>query len=198
MKNEAVYRETFIQNVIDLVAEGGFEAATTRAITSDRKQVNDVKLNEAHIYRVFGTKENLFAETFAMLDDEMLSVISKGLSVFDEISDFRNACEKLFLHLWKFLLQNEAKCRYYTRYYYSAYFKNSSYKNHIRKYELFLSKVNSVFKQEANIQALFHNVISMILNFAILVYNGAIGDNEDTQTHVFNVAYASIAPYLKH
>ena len=26
MKNEAVYRETFIQNVIDLVAEGGFEA----------------------------------------------------------------------------------------------------------------------------------------------------------------------------
>ena len=89
MKNERIYRETFINNTIRLVSEGGFEMATTRAISGDRKEVTGVKLNEAHIYRVFGTKENLFAETFAMLDNELITVIKGGLSDFNGDNDFR-------------------------------------------------------------------------------------------------------------
>ena len=61
MKNEKIYREVFTNNTLRLVAEGGFEKATTRAIAGERREINNIKLNEAHIYRVFGTKENLYA-----------------------------------------------------------------------------------------------------------------------------------------
>ena len=64
MKNERLYREVFIKNTLRLVAEGGFEKATTRAIAGERREIGNVRLNEAHIYRVFGTKENLLAEVF--------------------------------------------------------------------------------------------------------------------------------------
>lgn len=197
MKNEKVYREVFTNNTIRLVAEGGFEKATTRAIAGERREINNVKLNEAHIYRVFGTKENLFSETFAMLDNELISNMKESLAVFDMSADFRGQCEKLFLHLWRFLLQNEDKCRYYTRYYYSAYFKNDSYKTHMKKYEVLIKKLTPAFVPGADVWSLLHHVITVMLDFAIRVYNGAIEDTEDNADHIFNVAYSSIAPYLK-
>lgn len=197
MKNERIYRETFINNTIRLVSEGGFEMATTRAISGDRKEVTGVKLNEAHIYRVFGTKENLFAETFAMLDNELITVIKGGLSDFNGDNDFRGGCEKLFMKLWRFLLQNEDKCRYYTRYYYSVYFKNGVYDVHMKKYAVLIEKMTPSFVHGADVWSLFHHIITVMLDFAIRVYNGALEDTEENAYHIFNVAYSSIAPYLK-
>ena len=197
MKNERVYREVFIGNTIRLVAEGGFEMATTRAISGERKEFNSVKLNEAHIYRVFGTKENLFAETFAVLDNELIYTIKEGLSCFDAEHDFRGQCEKLFMKLWRFLLQNEAKCRYYTRYYYSVYFKNEVHEAHIQKYGVLIERLTPSFVPGADVWSLLHHIISVMLDFAIRVYNGGLEDTEENASHIFNVAYSSIAPYLR-
>lgn len=197
MKNERVYREVFTNNTIRLVAEGGFEMATTRAISGGRKEVNGAKLNEAHIYRVFGTKENLFAETFSMLDNELISNIKESLAVFDMSADFRGQCEKLFLHLWRFLLQNEDKCRYYTRYYYSVYFKEDIQKAHMKKYEILIERMTPAFVDGADVWSLFHHIITVMLDFAIRIYNGALEDTEENAAHVFTVAYSSIAPYLR-
>ncbi|MBQ8551419.1 MAG: TetR/AcrR family transcriptional regulator [Clostridia bacterium] len=197
MKNERIYREVFINNTIRLVAEGGFEKATTRAIAGERKEINNVKLNEAHIYRVFGTKENLFAETFSMLDNELISNIKESLSAFDTGANFRSQCENLFLKLWRLLLQNEDKCRYYTRYYYSIYFKESIRKAHMKKYEILIERMTPAFVPGADVWSLFHHIITVMLDFAIRVYNGAIEDTKDNAAHIFNVAYSSITPYLK-
>ena len=197
MKNEMVYREVFIGNTIRLVAKGGFEMATTRAISGGRSEVNNVKLNEAHIYRVFGTKENLFAETFAMLDDEMLLTIKKALSAFDSNLDFRSQCEEVFFKLWRFLLKNESKCKYYTRYYHSVYFKNDIYSVHMKKYEILIEKISAYFIPEADVWSIFHHVLTTLLEFAIRVYNGSLEDSEENAIHIFNVAYCAIAPYLK-
>ena len=197
MKNERVYREVFTNNTIRLVAEGGFEMATTRAISGGRKEVNGAKLNEAHIYRVFGTKENLFAETFSMLDNELIFNIKESLAVFDMSADFRDQCEQLFMRLWRFLLQNEEKCRYYTRYYYSIYFKENIRKAHIKKYEILIERMTPAFVDGADVWSLFHHIITVMLNFAIRVYNGALEDTEENVSHIFNVAYSSIAPYLR-
>ncbi len=197
MKNEEVYREIFINNTIRLVAEGGFEMATTRAIAGDRRLVNDVKVNEAHIYRVFGTKENLFAEIFAMLDEELLRVIRVGIREFEMDRGFREECRILFFRIWQFLLHNEEKCRYYTRYYYSVYYEKDASQRHTEKYTPIIELMTPFFVENADVRSIFHHVMSSVLDFAIRVYSGAIPNDEDNAGHVFRVLYSSIALYLK-
>ncbi len=197
MKNEQFYRELFINNTIRLVAEGGFEMATTRAIAGDRREIDGIRVNEAHIYRVFGTKEILFAETFAMLDDELVSVIMEGLSVFDSKQDFQDQCYTLFLKVWEFLLQNEQKFRYYTRYYYSIYFKSAVQQMHRQKIEPLIEKITPVFVEKADVWAILYHVLSVLLSFALNVYGGVLENSEENIPHIFIVAYSSIALYLK-
>lgn len=197
MKNEEIYRDLFIKNTIRLVAEGGFEKATTRAIVGDGKSGSIDRVNEAYIYRVFGTKENLFAETFAVLDDELIWAIYDGFAFFDHDGDFREQCEQLYLRLWRFLLQNEEKLRYYTRYYHSAYFKNDIYERHKKKYDPLVERIAPVFKPRADVWALLHHVISVLLSFAVSVCGRGLEDSEENRTHIFIVAYSSISPYIK-
>lgn len=196
MKNEAIYREIFISNTIRLVAQGGFEMATTRAISGDRRQINNIKLNEAHIYRVFGSKEALFAQTFATLDDELLDCVKQGLSSFEKDRDFRSEFEQLFMKLWYFLLQNESKLRYYTRYYHSTYFKNGIYAEHVTKYTPIIQAMTPFFAKGADVWSLLHHVITTMLEFATRIYNGTLDNTPASAMHIFNVAYSSIAAYL--
>ena len=197
MKNERLYREVFIKNTIRLVAEGGFEKATTRAIAGERREIGNVRLNEAHIYRVFGTKENLLAEVFSLLDDELVSVIQRNLSVFSNGEDFKAQCKTLFTELWRFLLQNESKCRYFTRYYYSVYFTDDIRRKHIKKYETLVEKMTARFVEGADVWSLLHHIITVMLDFAIRVYNGGLSDTKENAEHIFTVVYSSIEPYLK-
>ena len=196
MKNENLYREIFINNAISLVATGGFESATTRAIAGDRKEVNDVKLNEAHIYRVFGTKERLFAEAFSVLDEELLCVITENLSIMKKDGDFRQQYEETFSNIWRLMLHDEERCRYYTRYYHSVYFRNEIYAEHKRRYTPLMEKISPRFVPSADVWAIFQHVFTSLLEFALRVYNGTLPDNEDTATHIVNVTYSAMAPYL--
>lgn len=197
MKNERVYREVFVNNTIRIVASEGFEGATTRAIAGERGEVGQVKLNDVHIYRVFGTKEKLFAETFSMLDNELVATIESSLSDFEEGMAFGERCKVVFMDLWRFLLKNESKCRYYTRYYYSVYFKDDVYQAHMKKYERLMDLLTPSFVENADVWSLFHHVITVMLDFAIRVYSGAIEDTDNNAGHIFTVVYSSIAPYLR-
>jgi AcrR family transcriptional regulator len=197
MKNEQLYREVFIGNTIRLVAEGGFEKATTRAIAHSRGNVGNVKMNEVHIYRVFGTKENLFAEVFKLLDSELIFVIRDNLSVFDSDKEFKEQCRELFHNIWRFLLSEETKCRYFTQYYYSPYFKGTIQTQHRQHYKVLIEKLSDGFKDDADVHSLLHHCITTMLDFAIRVYNGALEDKEENEYHIFNVVYSSIASYLK-
>ena len=197
MKNENLYRGILIKNTISLVSEYGFEKATTKAIVGNNGSDSDARINEAYIYRIFESKENLFAEIFSLLDNELISLFRENLYVFDGNGDFREKSKLIFYRLWQFLLQNEEKCRYYTRFYYSSYLKGNVLELHKKKFEVLADIIRPVFVDGADVWSLFHNVIAALLNFSTLVYNGAIEDTEDNAEHIFNVTYSSIETYIK-
>ena len=197
MKNEWFYRETFTNNTIKLVAKGGFEMATTRAISGKLKDTDDIKINEGHIYRIYGTKEKLFAETFSMIEDEFFSKTNKSLPNFNSNTDANNRFKIFFFNLWAFLLENEDKCRYYTRYYYSAYFKEDIRIIQLKKYEHIFEKQVEFFIPDADILFIIHHIITVMLNFAIQIFNGVLENTEENAELIFNIVYSSLTPYLK-
>ncbi|MBR4295346.1 MAG: TetR/AcrR family transcriptional regulator [Clostridia bacterium] len=197
MKNEEIYRELFIENTLRLVAEGGFEKATTRAIAGECREVGDVKVNEAHIYRIYGKKDNLFADVFSILDCELLAAVKEGLQEFDKESDKRKQWELLFTRLWNFLLTDEGKCRYYVRYYYSAYLKGESLRAHQAKFRDFICDMMPYFTENADVCSILQHVVTVMLSFAICVYNGTLLNDDNNVPHVFNVIYSSVHPYLR-
>ena len=79
MKYESEIKELLIENAIHLIAEGGFEKATTKALTYCGDQLPAVEMNEVYIYRLFGSKENLYEAAFARLDAELSMLLSAVL-----------------------------------------------------------------------------------------------------------------------
>ena len=197
VKNEELFREIFVANTLRLVSEGGFEAATTRAIAGERREVNNVRINEAHIYRIYGRKEHLFAEVFSMLDSELLAAVGDGLDAFSSEPDKRKQWELLFYKLWNFLLLREDRCRYYIRYYYSVYYKGEPLRVHNAKFRDFVCDLMPYFVENADVCAILQHVVTVVLSFAVCVYNGTMANDEDNVPHVFNVVYSSVAPYLR-
>lgn len=198
MKHETLIREVFIENTIHLIALGGFEMATTRAIVHERAALAEVKLNEAYIYRLFGGKDQLFAAAFDVLDQELISLVRRNLVVFEDTTvSFRQRTQRLFRILWDFLLSDEEKCRCYVRYYYSVYFNKYSHAAHIGAYGDIAEAVSGAFKPKADVVSLLHHTLTVMLDFAVRVYNGDLENNETNTEHIFNVIYASLQPYLK-
>ena len=111
MKYEQEIKSTLIDNTIRLIAEGGFESATTKAIAYSGAPVPNVKMNEAYIYRLFGSKEQLYAVVFDVLDKEIAYVLHHS---FEEVQDLTVDPEQklhiIFMRTWRFLLQNEDVC----------------------------------------------------------------------------------------
>ena len=77
MKNEQEIREVLMNNTIRLIADGGFEKATTKAITHSGELPTDVKMNEVHIYRLFGSKEELYSFVFDYIDREIFFALQR-------------------------------------------------------------------------------------------------------------------------
>jgi AcrR family transcriptional regulator len=196
MKCEAEIKELLISNAIRLIGEGGFEAATTKALALSGGDLPGVKMNEVYIYRFFNSKEGLYSAAFTALDQELYEAFQYGV---DAVASFEgNAKVKLqefFALAWKFLLQNEYHCRCYVRYYYSVYFKNSQ-SAHKTLFAKITEKISPLFREEADGQAILHSVFTSLLDFAIRVYNGDIEDNDINRPHVFNVLYCMMASYF--
>lgn len=198
MKREAEVKELLISNAIHLIAEGGFEKATTKELAYCRGHLPDLKMNEVYIYRFFGSKEHLYEAAFKQLDTELFCAFRNQKRATGGFE--RNAKEALyefFLQAWQFLLGNEEKCRCYVRYYYSAYFKGSSLESHKQLFGEVIAGLAPLFKPEADIEAILHSVFTALLDFAIRVYNGELEDHEENRRHIFNVLYCMMMTYFK-
>ena len=199
MKREAEVKELLISNAIHLIAEGGFEKATTKELAHSRGDLLDFKMNEVYIYRLFGSKEQLYEAAFLKLDGELFYTLRnevRALGGFDH--DTKKKLYQFFLKAWGFILKNEEKCRCYVRYYYSIYFKGSSLVTHTKLLDEVIEEMSSIFKEEADVVAILHSVFIAMLNFAIRVYNGDLEDSEINRSHIFNVLYCMMMTYFKN
>ena len=198
MKCEAEVKELLINNTIRLIAEGGFEKATTKELTHCSGDLPNCKMNEVYIYRLFGSKEDLYDATFARLDAELFYAFKQGVkSVGGFDQDESKRLYEFFLKAWRFILGNEFKCRCYIRYYYSIYFKGASLEAHKKLFEEVIADLAPFFKEEADVASIMHSVFTALFDFAIRVYNGELEDNEINRPHIFNVLYCMMMTYFK-
>jgi len=198
MKREAEIKELLISNAIHLIAEGGFEKATTKELTHSGGDLPDLKMNEVYIYRIFGSKENLYAEAFLCLDRELYDTFKSGIGNVKNLTlDPKEKMYKFFLGAWKFLLGNEERCRCYVRYYYSIYFRGDSLVTHNKLFHGMISELEPMFKDEADVGAILHSVFTALFDFCIRVYNGDLEDSEENRPHVFNVLYCMMSTYFR-
>lgn len=185
-------REKLICGTARVIATEGLDKATTKQIGLT------TSINEAYIYRLFKDKEDLFAKTFAYLDDELVSLCMTYLPIMKrEDLAFRERGRLYFAEAWRFLLANSVKCRAFIRYYYSPYFAKYSATEHRERYVDFLEKFKVCFKEDANVWMILNHILDTMLSFAVKVFDGALPDNLDTEEHVFRLVYASSQQYFK-
>ena len=199
MKRESEVRALLINNAIRLIAEGGFEKATTKELAYSGGSLPDLKMNEAYIYRLFGSKENLYEAAFIALDSELFHALREGLAKSSDFSvNTRENMYEFFLRAWVFVLKNEERCRCYVRYYYSIYFKGTAQEVHRRRFEGLTAEWRPLFREDADVFAIMHSVIIMLLDFAIRVYNGELENSEENIPHIFNVLYCMMVTYFRN
>ena len=197
MKYEAEIREHLIDNAIRLIAEGGFEAATTKELAHSGTPLEHCRMNEVYIYRFFGSKEALFEAAFLRLDREIYDAFFKGVAaVADRTLGRKERMYRFFQMAWSFVLRSEERCRCYVRYYYSIYFKGASLEAHQKLFGGMIADLTPLFKKEADVFSILHSVFTSLLDFAVRVYNGDLEDNEENRPHVFNVLYCMMATYF--
>ena len=197
MKREAELRELLISNTIRLIAEGGFEKATTKEITYGGGTIPGLKMNEVYIYRVFGSKEALYEAVFISLDNELVTAFQRGVNAIGGFSgDAKAKLFEFFNRAWEFILGNEEKCRCYVRYYYSVYFTGRSFEAHKLLFNGIVSEMAPLFKKEADVVSILHSVFTALFDFGIRVYNGDLRDNEINRPHIFNVLYCMMSTYF--
>ena len=185
-------REKLICGTARVIATEGLDKATTKQIGLT------TSINEAYIYRLFKDKEDLFAKTFAYLDDELVFVCMNSLPVMErEDLAFRERGRLCFADVWRFILGNSEKCRAFIRYYYSPYFAKYSATEHRERYDDFLEKFKVCFKEDANVWMILNHILDTMLSFAVKVFDGALSDNANAEEHVFRVVYAAARQYFK-
>jgi AcrR family transcriptional regulator len=197
LKRETEIRDLFIENAINIIADAGFEKATTKELTHCSGNLPGLKMNEAYIYRIFGSKEKLYEATFEKLDNELYIAFMKALeAVIGFNCNIKDKLNNLFLMCWGFILQNEVRLRCYVRFYYSAYFKGSVAEAHNKLLMGVVNQISPIFKREADVLSILRSVFTTLLDFGIRVYNGELEDNEDSRKHIFNVLYCTMMTYF--
>jgi AcrR family transcriptional regulator len=198
MKCEAEVKELLISNAIHLIAEGGFEKATTKELTHSGGHLPNFKMNEVYIYRFFKSKENLYEAAFLQLDMELYYAFKHGVEMVGGFEDDRKERLCRFFSLaWQFVLGDEERCRCYVRYYYSIYFRGRSREAHRKLFDGIVSEMKPIFKEEADVEAILHSVFTALFDFAIRVYNGELEDDEINRSHISNVLYCMMMTYFK-
>lgn len=198
MQNEAEIRKQLISNTIHLVAKGGFQEATTKALTKCNEASQSLKINEAYIYRLFGSKEGLYGAAFNTLDEALYDTFwQKAESLGDFQQNPKEKFYALFDAAWRFMLNNEENCRYYVRFYHSVYFQGEVLLRHRKAFAQMVSRFSPLFKEEADVFSVMHSVFMTMLNFAVRVYNGDLPDADYNRLHIFNVLYCMMMTYLK-
>ncbi len=198
MKNETVLREAYLNNTIRLIGECGFEKATTRAIAKDGIHIPGISINEAYIYRLFGSKVLLYEEAFAVLDNELFSYLQSCLkNVERDGKTLEEMFYQVFRELWGFLLKNEHRCRCYIRFYYSAYFQGEVLRRHRKLLNEQKVYFMPLFKEGSDVISIIHMLFMTMLDFANQVYNHDLEDNDRNCYYIFLLLFSSVKPYIR-
>jgi AcrR family transcriptional regulator len=175
-------RRALMDSTIHVVAQGDFDGATTRAISSG------AGLNDAYIYRLFGSKENLFKTTFLDLCRKMSSTLLRNMPILTwENIDLKERCWIYFSRIWERVSSNCDECLFFIRYYNSAYFKDCSSEERKKEYEPFIQKVSSFFERGIDVWTEINWIFDIIFAAAIKVARGDIANDEATAQSVFEM-----------
>ncbi|MBE6643609.1 MAG: TetR/AcrR family transcriptional regulator [Ruminococcaceae bacterium] len=192
MKQDAT-RQKLIDGTIHVIARYGLDKATTKSIGEE------TSINQAYIYRHFEDKEDMLAQTFESLDEELAGKVMQSISVmYMQEMECEMRCHVFFASVWRFILGNEDKCLTFIRYYYSPYFRQYSEKSHNERYKPLVEKIKVAFRDEANVWMILNHILNVMLDFAVKVFDGAVPDNDDTAEHVFRLIYSSVRQYFRN
>ena len=198
MKQEAQIKEIFIINTIHLIATSGFDGATVRRIAELSRSQSGLKLSETYVYRLFGSKENLYRAAFEFLDKELYVGFMQGVEATRGFTyGLKDRMYNFFLEAWKLLLKREDRFRCYLSYYHSSYFSGEVLKEHDKLFMGIVHQISPLFKEEADVFSIMHSVLTTLLDFAFRVYNGDLEDSEENRAHIFNVVYSTMSLYFK-
>ena len=185
-------RETLLARAVTVIATEGLDKTTTKAITTG------TGINEGYIYRLFSDKEDLLAQVFTTLDEELAEKTMQYVEVmYLPEPEFDLRCRVYFEALWKFLLGSREKCIAFVRYYYSPYFTKYSAEDHKRRFDPLVQTFRPAFKDEADVWMILNHILHVMLAFAVMVHNEQMPREDHYSEHVFRVIYASVKQYFR-
>lgn len=192
MKQDDLH-QALIDGTIHVIAQNGFEKATTKAIS------NATGINEVYIYRLFENKEKLFEKAFEHLDKQLVDKALLHIDVmYMQDLDYETRCRIFFLAMWRFLVGNKDEILMYVRYYYSQYFKKYSAELHKRRFIPLVEKFMDAFCDEADVWMILNHILNVLLDFAVKVHNDEMPNDDDYVEHVFRVIYQSVKQYFRN
>lgn len=185
-------RQALIDGAIHVIAQNGFDKATTKAIS------NATGINEVYIYRLLGSKEKVFEAAFEYLDKQLVNKAMLHIDVmYIPEMDYETRCRIYFLAIWRFLIGNRDEILMYVRYYYSQYFKKHSAVAHELRYRPLIDKFGDAFRDEANTWLILNHILNVMLDFAVKVHNDEMPNEDDYTEHVFRVIFQSVKQYFR-
>ena len=189
MKKEDL-RQTLIESAIHVVAADGIHKATTKAIATHSG------INEVYIYRIFNDKEDLFAQTFSAIDEELISCILKYVPIMDISGiEIEERCYIFFKSCWNNILDYD-KCSFFIKYYYSHYYNTYSPLKRRAAYSKVIERFKPAFKNGTDVWHMFNRILDIVYSTIIKILRHEIPDDEKTAEEVFRVVYSAIEPFL--
>ena len=183
---------TLIERAISVMAKNGLDKTTTKTITLG------TGINESYIYRYFDGKENLLAQAFAEIDEELLAKVMQSLPVMQmrEV-ELELRCKILFLDVWNLMIQNKEHCLAFMQYYYSPYFLEYSAEAHAKRYRVLVERFKSAFREEADVWMILNHIFTTMLSFAVKVHNGEMSEEDNYTEHIFRVVFEAVKQYFR-
>ena len=185
-------RQAFIQSAIHVVAQQGLVKTTTKAIAAA------AGLNEAYIYKCFCGKDELLAAALWKLDEGLVRHLSETFPIMRNTTlTWKERCFILWKSSWEFILEKADECLFYLRYYYSSDFRLYARERHLQYYRALRSRTDHVFRPEADIDMIIHQIFETMLAFAAHVMAGEMENNDTTTERTFEQIYSFVAPHFR-
>ena len=185
-----IMRKKLIESTIYIVASEGINKATTKAIATH------AEVNEVYIYRLFKDKEDLFEQTFSLIDSELISYILKYAPIMKiEEIEITERCHIFFKSCWKSILDYD-RCSFFIRYYYSHYYNSYSPQKRKAAYADVIDVFTPAFIEDTDVWRIFNRILDIVYSTVVKILRDEIPDNEETADDVFRVLYSAIEPFF--
>lgn len=186
----AIMRTALIDSTISVIAEDGFDKATTKAIAAA------AGLNEAYIYRLFDGKEDLFNQAFWDCNQRLMHQCIQSLRENDYLlPDLQSINRAAFMQSWAFVLNDGTRCLFYVRYYYSPYFQKYVQEEYQRSLRRSAEEVRRFFPEGVDVADLLHHTLDVALHFAVKVIYGEEKADEHLAERVYQLSKGRLDAY---